>query len=522
MSVMVDLSGVKAQPALGLSPMSRRCCLVTALVALADWLLYDRPIALSGALFLLAIHLAAASARRGRKWRPRPVVAAIIVQALALAPLLVRPSLLACLIAVAGTSLAIQLSLGAESRFADRLWRSIERIGEVGWRAAWDIYRMNRLRSRGDRCRRQRGALIGWIVPLVLGAVFLLLFTAANPLIAAWLEAIDPSMLLEHVGPGRVGLWLLALVAVWPFVFMHHRRKPKRATILGNTRLTRTITDPDRLFGKAAVLRSLVLFNLLFAVQTTLDGIYLWGGVALPDGLGYAAYAHRGAYPLVATALLAAAFVLVATRPGSASAQSPLARWLVFLWTGQNVMLVISSIMRLDLYVDVYSLTYLRVAAFVWMGLVAIGLVLIVARLILARSNGWLVGANLLSLFATLYLCSLVNVPRLIADHNVRHSREITGQGAWLDEPYLLGLGPQAVPALDFFIDRLGPDVAGHLIGARGRLAYQHQRRMSDWRAWSLHDGDLDRYLRTRRPEAHATGGYGVPASPPPPQPVSW
>ena len=56
------------------------------------------------------------------------------------------------------------------------------------------------------------------------------------------------------------------------------------------------------------------MFNALFAVQTVLDLAYLWGGVRLPDGMTYADYAHRGAYPLIATALLAAAFVLAAMR----------------------------------------------------------------------------------------------------------------------------------------------------------------------------------------------------------------
>ncbi len=60
------------------------------------------------------------------------------------------------------------------------------------------------------------------------------------------------------------------------------------------------------MFGRSAILNSLILFNALFAVQTILDLIYLWGGVRLPDGLSYAEYAHRGAHPLIATALLAA------------------------------------------------------------------------------------------------------------------------------------------------------------------------------------------------------------------------
>ena len=61
-------------------------------------------------------------------------------------------------------------------------------------------------------------------------------------------------------------------------------------------------------------------------------------------------------------------------RPGSDAERSPLMRALVFLWVGQNVLLVVSSILRLDLYVEIYLLTYWRVAAFIWMLIVAAGL----------------------------------------------------------------------------------------------------------------------------------------------------
>ena len=334
-------------------------------------------------------------------------------------------------------------------------------------------------------------------MPLAFGAVFLLLFAAANPLIDSWLAAIDLSTLAAHVSVGRVAFWLLTIALVWPFVFIRRsRRLPARLAALGaaSTALAPAGACP-RLFGKAAILRSLVLFNLLFAVQTALDVAYLWGGVALPDGLTYAAYAHRGAYPLIVTALLAAGFVIAAMRPGGDAARSPLIRHLVFLWTGQNVVLVVSSILRLDLYVAVYSLTYLRIAAFVWMLLVGAGLVLIVARIVLDRSNAWLVAANLVSLILTLYLLSFVNFPRLIAEYNVQHSREIAGSGAGLDTCYLIALGPQAIPAIDAYVAHLGPVRVPELVDARDRLAVAHRVRMMNWRAWSYDDWQLMRYL---------------------------
>ena len=253
---------------------------------------------------------------------------------------------------------------------------------------------------------------------------------------------------------------------------------------------------PGLLFSEGAILRALILFNALFAVQTVLDLTYLWGGVALPDGMTYATYAHRGAYPLIVTALLAAGFVLVTMRPGSDMERSPLFRPLVFLLVGKNVMLVISSILRLDLYVQVYALSYWRVAAFIWMLLVAAGLVLIIARIALGRSNSWLTLMNCGALALALYACCFINFPALIADHNVTHSREISGSGNELDLGYLVSLGPQTIPAIDRYLDHRKPVSTWWPVGKRNGLAATHRDGTRGWRAWTFRNWQLTRYLR--------------------------
>lgn len=243
------------------------------------------------------------------------------------------------------------------------------------------------------------------------------------------------------------------------------------------------------------MLRSLILFNLLFAVQTTLDMIYLWGHAALPTGMTYATYAHRGAYPLVLTALLAAAFVLIAMRPGDSTAQSKLLRPLVYLWIGQNVMLVLSSLLRLKLYVGVYLLTYWRVTAGIWMGLVAIGLVLIVIRIAQNRSHRWLVRMNLIALVATLYVCSLINFDAIIANYNVAHSWESGGRGATIDDLYLASLGTQALPALQKTIELRKSD--RFLVASCEKLRGLQASDMASWKTWSFRSFRLQRYLDT-------------------------
>ncbi|WP_213030895.1 DUF4153 domain-containing protein, partial [Acinetobacter baumannii] len=104
---------------------------------------------------------------------------------------------------------------------------------------------------------------------------------------------------------------------VWPFLHVWWRSRADSEVRTGEqipqapTASVRTVG----FFGVATILRSLILFNLLFALQTVLDMTYLWGKLALPNDLSYATYAHRGAYPLIVTALLAAGFVLIAMKP---------------------------------------------------------------------------------------------------------------------------------------------------------------------------------------------------------------
>ena len=355
-----------------------------------------------------------------------------------------------------------------------------------------------------------------WLLPAALGTVFVALFAAANPVIEQWVSLLNPKLILDHVSIPRVLFWTMMLALVWPFIHLRWRRKKVIATTVADGPVPPPLPPQvsAEFLGPSTILRSLILFNLLFAAQSILDGIYLWGHVALPANMTYAAYAHRGAYPLVATALLAAAFVLVAVRPGGPAEKSSVIRPLLYLWVGQNVLLVASSILRLDLYVDVYMLTYWRIAAFIWMGLVALGLILIVARIVLDRSNRWLVGANLIALTIVLYSCSLVNFDVLIADYNVAHSQEMTGKGGQIDFDYLFGLGPQALPAIDQAIalrDRI--DEAQH-VSHRGALVPRRnglvelQRRDLAWRVWGFRTWRLQRWLDAQ-PKA-LTGGQPV------------
>lgn len=162
------------------------------------------------------------------------------------------------------------------------------------------------------------------------------------------------------------------------------------------------------------------------------------------------------------------------------------------------MMLVVSSLLRLDLYVAAYSLTYLRVAAFLWMGLVGLGLGLLILKIYGHKGNAWLIGANALTTGVTLYVCCFANFPLLIANYNIAHASPdcVAGQHK-LDENYLVGLGAQAIPALDTHIEACrnrGRDVK-KLEDARASLAGDFKNKHEDWRGFGLESWKLERYL---------------------------
>jgi Domain of unknown function (DUF4173) len=458
-----------------------------ACVALADWLFYGWPIGISLALFLGVLGVVAVSINRTRVPRNTQMVMSAVFVAGLLAVIEDSNGLSQTVAALATALFVIVMTARQASSWQRDLLEAVTIPFRGPFQLIGDLF--GALRHMTRRTPGWLGWLVAWIVPLSVFAVFLALFSSANPLIEHRLMQINFRALFDVLVSERTVFWGLVACAVWPLIRRRIRRTPapKQEHLI----VAAESADLDYLLGVQAVSRSLILFNALFALQTALDLAYLWGGASLPDGMSHAEYAHRGAYPLVVTALLAAGFVLIAMRPSGPAEHSRLIRPLVVLWTGQNILLVISSIFRLNLYVAAFSLTYMRLAAFIWMALVAIGLVLILVQIERKKSNSWLLSANALSLALALYGCCFINAPWLVASYNVEHSLEIAGTGPNLDLQYLGSLGSQAEPALRPHVKQM-PQLQSVIYTCRHAYYSPYS---GNWRAWSFRAWRLKRYL---------------------------
>ncbi len=446
----------------------RRALAVLALVLVGDLLFWQQPRGISVALFAAALFVASLLAQRAA-----PKAGSVAIILIAVLPVIVHLQALSVAILIVGLGAAIISGhvraasvADATLRFAACLplrWLGVlnPRPARAGLRRIFDT----------SASKTGPGALLrNWAFPLGGGLVLSALLMDANPVLARMLEIDLDIWALLH----RAAFWSGIAIFVMPFL----TADPSPAT----ASQTRAFTAPDlRRFGinAGSVLRALVLFNGLIGVQSLTDLSILLFGAELPAGITLAEYAHRGAYPLLAAAILAAAFSLAA-RPFLA--EHRLIRPLLLLWLAQNTVLCAAAGMRLELYIDAFGLTYLRLYALIWIGLVAVLLALACWQVLRAHGNRWLVSRGVILGLATLYLCSLVNFAQIIAAENVTRAEP--------DRAYLCALGGLAAgPVLKHGV---GTMRGGQVDLGTCRIA---PPRISNWREWGFRSWAAQRYV---------------------------
>jgi hypothetical protein len=134
----------------------------------------------------------------------------------------------------------------------------------------------------------------------------------------------------------------------------------------------------------------------------------------------------------------------------------------------------------------------LRVAAFVWMGLVGFGLLAIGWRIARGRDNRWLLDVNAVALITVLLGCAWWSMDGYIAQHNVKFCQEAGGPGRRLDIIYLQHLGPEAIPALRAYA-QLPEGRRADARRAADQLTEKLRQELVNPRAWTVRRGELAR-----------------------------
>lgn len=285
---------------------------------------------------------------------------------------------------------------------------------------------------------RWRG--IGRSVAIAAPVVFVLfmLLVSGDALFAATFDS-GSSLGLDHVALVVVGAWLFGVLATMA-------TPPSRAPVTERRHRLRGLDTAVLLSGVAG------LFLAYAGVQLN---ALLAGGQYVQDqtGLTYAQYARSGFFQLMAAAMISFV-VLCVVRPTVQRAErgALLLRTLVVTVVMLTQGLVVGSIVRIQLYSDVFGLTHLRlytVVSAVWLGVV----VLLAGVAALRRGTGeWMaVAASALAAVAVLAM-NVVDPDQLVARENIGRADV---SAARFDSPYLASLSDDAVPWIIEHLDEV-------------------------------------------------------------------
>ncbi|MFE9242519.1 DUF4153 domain-containing protein [Nocardiopsis sp. NPDC006938] len=323
---------------------------------------------------------------------------------------------------------------------------------------------------------------------LVLLVVFGGLFALADPVFAKHLERlfVAPDVRLGWLHPASA----LATVLLTGSAVLAARRRPRPVA----PPLARRTEEPDErsawpVWVWAVPLGSLAaLFSAFLGVQATA----MFGGddyVQRVAGVIYAEYARQGFFQLVMVGLLVLGVVALTVRlvPAPRIPRNALLGVLCLL----TLVILASAMARLQLYIDVFGLTRLRVAAEAWIVWIALlfGLIMVAGLLnCLGRPTRWLPRATVALGAAALAVFAYSDPDLRIAESH--HDLDLQS----VDTRYLRGLSADAVPGL---LELDGPDrtCALELIDARLRDAEEvGARNLSRERARDLlaEHGPLD------------------------------
>jgi hypothetical protein len=298
-----------------------------------------------------------------------------------------------------------------------------------------------------------RGALLGGGLVLVFGA----LFTSADGAFAQLAGSFTPGPQLLQELPLRGAFGVLG-GAIAGSLAMVSLSPPAVAT-------------PKRGLGRLAPLEwtlALGALAALFVAFVVVQFVVLFDGhthVLETAGLTYADYAHRGFGQLLVASGLVLAVVAGAKRWAIADAEPErrLLRALLAILCVCTLVIVASALHRLDIYVDAFGATRLRVLAALTCASIGGVVALVLATLVFDRDS-WLPRATIVTAGIAALVLTGANPDAWIASRNVdRYEREGS-----IDVAYAASLSADATPALS----ELPPDLAVRTLDLqRARLA---------------------------------------------------
>ena len=465
-------------------PVLRILVSATFLTLVADFLLWAATPGLSWALFLVAVCLAVGLNRPRAVWsRTSAIMLGLLLATAAQSAVEISFTnvvvALALMIGLVGETSYPSLRSGWE-RYSEGLWAAMKAPGRWFWafgalaKLAWANTGVVGLLFRAVR--------IG-LPALVLGVIFAAFLGAGNAIFGSWISGAFEAFWnwLTSLDLSFEHLVFYGLLATVSLVVIRPSNAGKSPRLWTRSIPKLLVINPSIAWWRSISI--LVVLNALFFVVNTIDALFLWTHVKLPDRVSYSHFVHDGVNSLIGAVLLSAAVLSAIFQQSESVSRSRALKRLSYLWIAQNIILIAGVMLRLYRYIEAYLLTPQRFYALSFVLLVAAGFVLLAVHIARNKNLNWLILANALATLVLFFVMQFLNVAGWVAQYNVTHWERDPSKP--LDRGLLQGMGSPAWYA----IDRVAVSGRSEAEWARVWLkeAKKKERealKTSNWRSW--------------------------------------
>ncbi|NWF70147.1 MAG: DUF4173 domain-containing protein [Chloroflexi bacterium] len=318
--------------------------------------------------------------------------------------------------------------------------------------------------NRGTVLAVGRGLLFA--IPALL--IFSLLLSSADTVFGSYMDNLWQALGFLDVSSllGRGGMTVaLAVFAIGVLAYPYlpgSSAKPPAKTLAGDGIIDDELSADDLSGDEQPALKAspkhkpfivlsiiesgivLVSVNLMFAAFVLIQFTYFFGGQVFGD-LGYAEYARRGFFELVAVSVLTLGMVLaldyVTMRQNAR--ENGVFRALAVVMVALTGVMLVSAWQRMTLYEAAFGYTHLRIYVRISMGALGALFGFFLLALFRARPHIFSLGI-MLALSGFFVTVNLINVDRFIAEQNIQRYE----QGYALDVRFLAMLSADAVPPI--------------------------------------------------------------------------
>lgn len=307
----------------------------------------------------------------------------------------------------------------------------------------------NRLKQF-QKAKPSRNTYKWWpiIIVIIISFIFMALYSDINPVFNIYFKKLYP-----EIDPGWIIFALFGTILLYTFIYpprlvkkllrleLDYGKTIEHDEFLSKTQSDFSIFSSFEHERFSALLLFIVL-NILLLVLNAFDIQYLFLKGELPASITYADYVHRGVGAVILSILLAIGVISYYFRGLiNFDAKSKFIKTLTYLWIMQNIILVVMTVFKNQLYIDAYSLTFKRIGVYYYLAFAIVGLLLTLYKIYYRKDTWFLFRSNSFVIYVVLILSCAFDWNTIVTRYNLENSKEV-------DYCYLNTLGFQNYPLL--------------------------------------------------------------------------